>query len=245
MENMYLFVQAGFVVLTVLFFGLLLRELHVALSTTPFEISRKKKILRNTILSLIAWAVLVSTLSISGVLSDFTTLPPKLFIVLIVPLVTVIWILRSETLREILVHVPAESLIRLQVFRVFVEVLLWMLFVDNLLPEQMTFEGYNFDILAGLTAPFVGYFVSRKKLSNTWIIVWNFVCLGLLINIVGTAILSLPTPFRVFMNEPANTIVAKFPIVFLPAFLVPLAYGLHFLSLKKIFIHMNRSPSVA
>jgi hypothetical protein len=43
----------------------------------------------------------------------------------------------------------------------------------------------------------------------------------------------MPTPFRVFMNEPSNTIVAKFPIVWLPALLVPLAYGLHFLSLRQ------------
>ena len=64
--------------------------------------------------------------------------------------------------------------------------------------------------------------------------VWNILCLMLLINIVTIALLSAPVPFRVFMNEPANTIVTTFPFIWLPALLVPLAYGLHILSVVQI-----------
>ena len=46
----------------------------------------------------------------------------------------------------------------------------------------------------------------------------------------------MPTPFRVFMKEPANTVVMKFPFILLPTFLVPLAYGLHFLSLRQLLM---------
>jgi len=110
-----------------------------------------------------------------------------------------------------------------------------MLFIQELLPIQMTFEGRNFDILAGITGPIVAYLAySKKVLSRSVVIAWNILCLGLLINIVVTALLSIPSPFRYFMNEPANTIVAEFPIIWLPGFLVPLAYGLHFLSLRKL-----------
>ena len=100
----------------------------------------------------------------------------------------------------------------------------------------MTFEGRNLDILSGITAPLIAFLISRKKISKPITILWNIACLGLLANIVITAILSMPTPFRVFMNEPANTIVAEFPIVWLPALLVPLAYGLHFLSIRQRLI---------
>ena len=65
-------------------------------------------------------------------------------------------------------------------------------------------------------------------------IAYNFIGLVLLFNIVTVAILSIPGPFRYFMNEPANTIVTYFPIVFLPAFLVPLAYTLHFFPLRQL-----------
>ena len=180
--------------------------------------------------------MLSGILSLSGFLNDFSTFPPKFIIVLVVPLVTIIWAIRTKTTREILQHTPPESIIRLQSFRVFVEILLWMLFIANLAPIQMTFEGRNFDVLSGLTAPLIAFLVARKKLSVPLTILWNVACLGLLINIVTTAILSLPTPFRVFMNEPSSAIVAEFPVVWLPALLVPLAYGLQFLSIRQLLL---------
>jgi hypothetical protein len=213
--------QAGFIATTVVFFGLLLSRLRKSLAATSFTESKKKKIFNGTLISLIGWAIVTSVLSLSGIISDFSSFPPKIGILLIIPLITIIWIIRTT------------EIIWLQSFRIVVEILIWRLFVDNLAPIQMTFEGRNFDIISGLTALVVAYFVASKRISSSLVIIWNFACLALLVNIVTIAILSMPTPFRVFMNEPANTIVTKFPIVLLPAFLVPLAYGLHFLSLRQ------------
>jgi hypothetical protein len=226
--------QAGFLLLTITFFGLLLRELKIALPKTSFTIEKQKNIFNRTFFSLIGWFVIVSALSLSGVIQDFTSLPPKFFIVIIIPLITIVIITFSNALKEILNVIPQQNIIRLQVFRVFVEILLWLLFIKNVLPVQMTFEGRNFDVVSGLTAPAVAYLSASKYASKTILIIWNILCLAILINIVAIAILSTPTPFRVFMNEPANTIVAYFPVVLLPAFLVPLAYGLHFFSLKHL-----------
>ena len=102
--------------------------------------------------------------------------------------------------------------------------------LENELPIQMTFEGRNFDVLAGLTAVVVAFLLQRKIIGKRFIYVWNIFSLILLTNIVTIAILSTPVPFRVFMNEPANTIVTTFPFVWLPALLVPMAYGLNVLS---------------
>jgi hypothetical protein len=225
--------QAGFIATTVVFFGLLLSRLRKSLAATSFTESKKKKIFNGTLISLIGWAIVTSVLSLSGIISDFSSFPPKIGILLIIPLITIIWIIRTTEMKEILMHTPPESIIWLQSFRIVVEILIWRLFVDNLAPIQMTFEGRNFDIISGLTALVVAYFVASKRISSSLVIIWNFACLALLVNTVTIAILSMPTPFRVFMNEPANTIVTKFPIVLLPAFLVPLAYGLHFLSLRQ------------
>jgi hypothetical protein len=219
--------QAGFIATTVVFFGLLLSRLRKSLAATSFTESKKKKIFNGTLISLIGWAIVTSVLSLSGIISDFSSFPPKIGILLIIPLITIIWIIRTTEMKEILMHTPPESIIWLQSFRIVVEILIWRLFVDNLAPIQMTFEGRNFDIISGLTALVVAYFVASKRISSSLVIIWNFACLALLVNIVTIAILSMPTPFRVFMNEPANTIVTKFPIVLLPAFLVPLAYGLN------------------
>jgi hypothetical protein len=233
MNSSYMITQAGFIATTLIFYGLLMARLKKSLISTNFTESKKKKIFNGTLIGLIGWAIATSILSWSGVLSDFSTFPPKLIIVLIIPLITVIWLVRTKEVKEILIHTPPESIIWIQSFRIVVEILLWRLFVDNLAPIQMTFEGRNFDILSGLTALLVAYLVANKKISSPLVIAWNLVCLAILVNIVAIAILSMPTPFRIFMNEPANTIVAKFPIVLLPALLVPLAYWLHFLSLRQ------------
>jgi hypothetical protein len=98
----------------------------------------------------------------------------------------------------------------------------------------MTFEGRNFDVLSGLTAPVIAWLVVRNKTSKTGLVAWNLICLAILINIIAIAILSTPSPIRVFMNEPANTIVTIFPVSLLPGFLAPFAFALHVFSLKQL-----------
>jgi hypothetical protein len=167
-------------------------------------------------------------------MADFDMFPLNLMPVLLVPIIIAVVFISSRKLGEVLRHIPPENIIRLQSFRFVVEVLLWILFIANLLPVQMSFEGRNFDILAGFSAPIVAVLVAKGLISKMGIIIWNIVCLALLLNIVITAILSTPSPWRVFMNEPANYIVTYFPISWLPGFLVPLAYYLHFMSLRQM-----------
>ncbi len=236
MQSLFTITQIGFIVTTLVFFGIVIFQLKTALGKSSFDLLRQKRMLWKVVSSLFLWMVLLSTLSLSGYFSTFDTMPPRFVIIVIIPLVTLIWVLLiSKSTKQIISYVPKHTVINLQVFRVVVEILLWMLFIQNLLPIQMTFEGRNFDILAGLTAPLIAYFgIVKYQWPRKALIAWNIISLALLINIVTIAILSFPTPFRYFMNEPANTIVAEFPFVWLPGFLVPLAYGLHFISLRQL-----------
>lgn len=231
---LYYTIQAGFVLLSILYVGLLIRELRKGIALTNWAPSRRKRFTATIFVTIILWAAFVSIWSLSGKMSDFSIFPLNLMPVILIPLLGLVIILNSRGFTEVLAHVPPANIIRLQTFRFFVEVLLWMLFIENLLPVQMTFEGRNFDILAGFTAPIIAVLVSKGNISRTAVVIWNFVCLGLLLNIVITAILSTPSPWRVFMNEPANYIVTYFPISWLPGILVPLAYYLHFFSLKAL-----------
>ena len=100
----------------------------------------------------------------------------------------------------------------------------------------MTFEGRNLDILVGITGPIVALLYERKGAAmRKWVVVWNFFGLALLMNILVVAVLSFPTPFRYFMNEPANYLVTEFPFVWLPGILVTIAYSMHFFSLKQLW----------
>lgn len=126
--------------------------------------------------------------------------------------------------------------VAIQTFRLPLELIfVWLLALD-LLPIQMTFEGRNFDVLVGLTAPFIAYFGYHKKILPKWsLILWNFAGLALLANIVTVAILSAPTNFQVFTNLPHNTMVLQAPYHFIPFFFVPLALFGHLFALKRLF----------
>lgn len=92
----------------------------------------------------------------------------------------------------------------------------------------MTFEGRNFDILSGLTAPIIFYFgFVTKQLDRKVILIWNFICLALLINIVVVAILSAPFPFQQFAFDQPNIAVLYFPFNWLPSCVVPLVLLSH------------------
>jgi hypothetical protein len=230
----YMIVQAGFVLLTLLFISLLVFEFRKAIRLTGWDQKQTSSFLNRIIGALLIWGAFVSAWSLSGKMADFSMFPLNFLPVIAIPIIVALVFIPSKKLGEVLRHIPPANLIRLQSFRLFVEVLLWMLFIDSVLPVQMTFEGRNFDILSGLSAPVIAILVSKGKISRTGVVIWNIICLGLLLNIVITAILSTPSPWRVFMNEPANYIVTYFPISWLPGFLVPLAYYLHFMSLRQM-----------
>ena len=233
---LYFTVQAGFVLLTVVYIGLLIWEFRKGLHLTGWDPARKKRFFARLICAVVIWTLFLSAWSVSGRMSNFSQFPLNFLPVVVVPLISVVALLSSKAVGEVLQNIPPDNLIRLQSFRVFVEIMLWMLFIVNLVPVQMTFEGRNYDILAGLTAPIVAFLIMKRGISKTSVIIWNLICLGLLLNIVITAILSTPSPWRVFMNEPANDIVTYFPISWLPGVLVPLAYYLHLFSLKQVIL---------
>jgi hypothetical protein len=182
------------------------------------------------------WIIIISGMSLTGISQKFEIFPLNIAPFLFPPLVLSIWLsFFYKPFYEFLKQIPQSWILYLQFFRVPVEIFLWMLYENNSIPIQMTFEGRNLDILTGLTAPLAVWLFSGEGKENKWaLVIWNLLGVGLLINIVGTAILSMPTPIRVFMNEPANVIVTHFPFVFLPTILVPLAYYLHFFSLRKL-----------
>ncbi len=227
--------QIIFPILTVVFFYLLLDEFRVALNRTNRPDESKRKFMRGLYWALGIWVVVVSAWSLSGMFGRFDLFPLNAGPVIIVPLIAIPVFVFSGRTADVIAQMAQPVVMRLQVFRLFVELGLWGLFVSGQLPVQMTFEGRNFDILAGITGPIAAYLFATNRLGRGVLIVWNVLCLCLLLNIVVIAILSMPTPFQYFTNEPANTIVTEFPVSFLPGFLVPLAYALHFISLRQAF----------
>ncbi len=186
------------------------------------------------ILIVAVWLLAQVALSASGFLANFDTFPPRMLLVLLIPMIATVVFLWSAKSHVFVKRIPPNWPVTMQSFRVGVELFLWWAFINQLLPRQMTFEGFNMDILVGLTAPAVSLLWLRWKEYPKLVIAWNIVGLLILFNIVIIAILSMPTPMRYFDNEPANTLVASFPWVMLPGILVALAFFLHIFSIKQM-----------
>jgi hypothetical protein len=235
-SSAYLVTQLGFAALTLLCLGFLLRGLWLTLTAMRYPAGRRNRAVSLTALVLAAWLAFTAGLALTGLAGDFSSFPPPMMpLVLLPPLVAALVLTFSGKFGVVLRHVPVAWLLCLQSFRVAVEVLLWALHGQGLLPVQMTFEGLNFDVLTGVTAPLAAYLLTARPAWRRPILLgWNVMGLALLATIVVISILSLPTPLRAFANEPANTIVTRFPFIWLPGFLVPLAYTLHFFALRTL-----------
>jgi hypothetical protein len=184
---------------------------------------------------IISWLFMQSMLSISGFYDDNMTLPPGFTLAFIPPMLTIILLFIFKSGRKFIDSLPLSTLTWLQTVRVPVEIVLYWLMLEKTIPQLMTFEGRNFDILAGITAPFAAYFgFVKNKLNNKILLIWNIVCLGLVLNIVVNAIFSLETPFQKFAFDQPNVAVLKFPFVWLPSVIVPIVIFSHLVSMRRL-----------
>jgi hypothetical protein len=183
---------------------------------------------------LYAWMLLQAIVGLSGFYQT-QSVPPR-FIFLIAPgLLLIILLFLTKTGRVFIDSLQLRELTLLHTIRVFVELTLYFMFSAKLIPLLMTFEGFNFDILSGLTAPIVYYLVFIiKRADKKFLLIWNFLCLALLLNIVTIALLSLPTPFQKLAFEQPNVGLAYFPFVWLPCVVVPIVLFSHLVSIRQL-----------
>ena len=219
--------------------------LNKALRKTEWTKLKGQKIFFGIAITILVWIVILTVLSYKGFFADFSKLPPRPGLVLLIPLPFVLLFAFSKTGTQLLQQVPVYWLVFMQSFRIFVEILIWFAFLANKLPVQMSFEGKNFDVLTGILALPAGYLLLREKeYSRKLLIAFNAAGMFLLLNILIIAVLSMPGPIRYFTNEPSNTLVARFPLILLPGVMVPIAYSLHIFSLRQLFIKNNTTPTI-
>ncbi len=188
-----------------------------------------------TLLILIAWLVLVAFVGESGFFTVTNKLPPRLLFFVALPLLFIATLFFTKKGQTYLDRFELKWLTLLHSIRILVELVLFWLFLNKAVPEVMTFEGRNFDILAGLTAPFVYHFGAiQKKLSKKALLLWNLLCLALLLNIIVLAVFSAPFPFQKIAFDQPNIAVLYFPFVWLPCCVVPLVLLSHFICIRSL-----------
>lgn len=170
------------------------------------------------------WQLLVGTVAALNVFKD----KPGIFPLVLFGTFGLIFVILKRIDKQ---KIRSTILLSIQVLRIPVELLLFQLFLQNKIPDLITFKGWNFDILIGISAlaMLIYQFISKRKINRLFFIIWNFIGIGFLLFVVSLAILSSPLPIQQFAFNQPNIAVLEFPYCYLPACVVPLVFMSHIL----------------
>jgi hypothetical protein len=202
----------------------------------------ERSILGKVVLFLIPfWLIFQFVLAASGFYQNTQSLPPRLFVFGLGPallLIIISFLIARENFVSIL---PLTVLTAIHVIRIPVELTLSWLSQARVVPEIMTYHGTNFDIISGLTAPVAFYFALKNTAVSRYVLTgWNLLALGLVLNVVITAILCVPSPVQRLAFDQPNIAVLHSPYIWLPTVVVPIVFFCHFASLYQL---LKRRPS--
>ncbi|NHF61429.1 hypothetical protein FK220_018900 [Flavobacteriaceae bacterium TP-CH-4] len=183
---------------------------------------------------IVLWSFAQGMLAYVGFYQETDTTPPRFALVLLPVTLLLIYGMLPKQRNWIFTHRNTQISTFLHTIRVPVEIVLWQLYLYGAIPELMTFEGRNFDILAGLTAPVVGYFYGTDRQSKKGLLWWNVAGLALVSFILFNGILSAELPFQQFAFDQPNRGITFFPFVLLPATIVPLVIYTHLTDILKL-----------
>lgn len=227
-EHLPAYVSLTFTVTTFLTVGIFLYAVRQKLlQTTPGKI----------IVGLTAfWILFQAVMAMGGFFAVTSSFPPRIALFGVLPTLILIlgyFIFFRESFIE---KLPLKMLTILHIIRIPVESVLFWLYQGRLVPESMTFEGHNFDILSGLTAPVIYWLAFRgDNVNRALLIVWNLAALVLLGIIVTTAVLALPSTAQIAADGQHNIAVLFFPYNWLPSIVVPIVFFCHLASLWKLY----------
>lgn len=181
----------------------------------------------------IGWAIIQALLGLSPAAKGT---PVQLPMLVAPPMLLIIILFLSKKGRGFIDKLKLADLTLVHGVGLLVELVLYFLFVYKTVPQAMTFEGRNFDVFSGLTAPLIYYFgFVGKKLNRGILIAWNLICLMLLINASALAVLSLPN-FGVIGKGQPDIALGVFPFTMLPAVIVPIVLLSHLASLRQLIM---------
>jgi hypothetical protein len=189
-------------------------------------------------LSLAAAALLVASAvaALSGKLSHFDSVPPPMAVMMAVIFAIGFSSGFSFLGRDAAAKWSFSTLFGLQAFRFPLELVMHHASSTGMMPVQLSYSGYNFDIVTGVSALIIAALLkSGISLPRFVVWLWNLWGSYCLVAIAVIAITASPM-VRLFGNEPhnLNTWVLFFPYVWLPVVLVPAAISGHVVIWRKL-----------
>jgi hypothetical protein len=190
---------------------------------------------RHTLLIGLLYLAVPGFLAAAGTLDRYNPLPAPALVLLLTQAVVTVALVSTRTGALLASSISLGAVVAFQAFRIPVEMTLHRLYVEGVVPAQMTWSGRNLDIITGITGLLLGgWLLSGRHVPRGVLLAWNVLGLALLANIVAVAALSTPVPFRRFLEGPPNLLPSTFPWIWLPSFLVQVALASHLVVFRQL-----------
>lgn len=178
---------------------------------------------------LAVWMAGTAALAASGTLARFDRVPPPMALFIPSVFALAFGVGLSAAGAALARAVPLATLIGLQAFRLPLELVMHRAGTLGIMPPELSYGGYNFDVVTGAAALGL-WLLLRAGIAVPRAAVWAWNAWGLWCLAVITAIAIATSPMvRAFGDDPrhVNTWVLYFPYVWLPAVLVLIALAGH------------------
>lgn len=232
-------IQTGYLLLTLGMVGIVIYAYYQLL----IKSGTQQRIVRNKVL--LVFGLFLLFLLYNAILdkTDFVStfnLPPRLFIFVILPsFLLIFFMIKRFHKSSLLPLLSPQQLTLIQVYRVAIELLFIGSVSEGLLNKEVTFEGYNFDLLFSFSAILIYLLVYKYKVvSEKIVLYWNYLGLAVITSILFLFTTSIYFPLFWGSEIPLMPDgFANFYFLLVPSLLMPLAVFIHILSIvyfKKV-----------
>ncbi|MBK7585880.1 MAG: hypothetical protein IPI67_37555 [Myxococcales bacterium] len=188
-------------------------------------------------LGVATWMALTAAAALSGQLQRFDLRPPPMVVMLLLILGGGV-ALGLSRVGKLFATLPLWLLVGAQGLRFPLELVMHEAARSGVMPVQMSFSGYNFDIVTGAGALFLAAFLKRGDVPRAVVVFWNVLGLCAL-SVIAVVALATSPMLRAFGDGSLNTWVLFFPYVWLPAVMVTAAVAGHVV----VFRHLAQRRS--
>jgi len=184
----------------------------------------------------IGWTILQTILGLRGIYQNTEVMPPRMMLFGLFPAIVLIGAsFITKKGRRFINQINLKTLTYFHSIRIPVEIVLALLFYEGVMSVYMTFEGTNFDLFSGVTAPLIAYLAFKTTYKkNKLLLLWNIICLLLLLNVVITAVFAFPSPLQKLAFDQPNIAVLYFPFNLLPTVVVPIVLLGHLVAIRRL-----------
>ena len=236
------FLSNGFIILTLLVAAGVVWNVYLAGRALRESHARTLTFTAWAVVGIAAWLALTWTVAATGILTQFDRRPAPMLILFLTVLTVSIVVAFTRYGTRFAAGLPLWILVIGQVFRFPLELLMHRAANEGVMPVQMSFGGWNFDVLTGVLAIPVAWLLARgyphaRAIAKAWNIMGGL----LLTNILAIAMLSTPL-VAAFGPDRLNTWVAYPPFVWLPTMMVVCAITGHLVIYRKLAATATRRP---